>query len=306
MSGNIRRECTSKAYTVGGFAPSPTREEVAISRLVSAGYVPLLRRIQARPEEVLTMIEQVTHCLDVLFHHVGILHREVSLHNVMWQPSESHSGGEGNFVLCDFDLPVPVDRGSEVDGALSSEATRIATEPRRTGTLPFLALELLIDDSTPHRLYHDYESLLWVVLWCALKVDYHDKNTDRAAIDKILNGWQSTNLNRIYCKKRQVLEASWLALPLSQRFKSSMPIMFSLEAFSLLIVKAPADVKGMQLAEVMSVKFGAKARSRGDMMDSLVCKKTIMEALEGAAKQAEELEARMAAASRSQPEPLAT
>ncbi|KAI9068563.1 hypothetical protein FKP32DRAFT_138122 [Trametes sanguinea] len=305
MSGSIRKRTgTPKAYTekaLGG----PSRDERNRLRLVNAGYVPLLHRIQARPEEVLTMVEQVTRCLDVLFHNVGILHRDVSVHNIMWQPSESHCGGEGSFILCDFDLPLPVDIGSDVDGASSSEATHIAMEPHRTGTLPFLPLELLDDDGTPHRLYHDYESLFWVVLWCAMKVDYRDKNTDRAAIDKILNGWQSTNLKRIYCKKRKVLDAPWLALPLSQRFKSSTRIMSSLIALSALIIRAPADGNDMQYEEEMSVEFGAKARSWGDIMDSLVCKKTIMEALERAAKQAEELEARKAAA-RSQPEPLAT
>ncbi|KAI9065677.1 hypothetical protein FKP32DRAFT_1647135 [Trametes sanguinea] len=258
-------------------------------------YIPLLKRLHEQPADLPTMVEQITDCLDALYHKAGILHRDVSAYNIMWQPS----GGTGNFVLCDFDLAIDVRR----DG---SALERVATAPHRTGTLPFLALELLENDRTPHRLYHDYESLFWVVLWCAMKVDYRDKNTDRAAIDNVLHGWESTTLSEIYHKKKKVLETRCQTLPLSQRFKSSTRIAFLLRALSWLLLRALVDGTEIQLQEQDSVAFGAKVRSWGDIMDSLVCKKTIMEALEGAAKQAEELEARMAAASRSQPEPLAT
>ncbi|KAI9065675.1 hypothetical protein FKP32DRAFT_1674509 [Trametes sanguinea] len=267
--------------------------------IVFPRYVPLLDRLREHPEDVCTMIAQITECLDALFHRAGILHRDVSAYNIMWQPPESPDSQpvSGNFVLCDFDLAVNL--GSD-NPSSSSETSRVATAPHRTGTLPFLALELLKNDGTPHRLYHDYESLFWVVLWCAMKVDYRDKNADRAAIDKILHGWQSTDSNRIYYKKRKVLETRCQGLPLSQRFKSSMRTTFLLESLSSLLDRAQVDGRDMQIEEKDGVLFGAKARSWGDIMDGLICKKTIMEALEAAAKRAEWVEARKVAA-RSQP-----
>ena len=59
----------------------------------------------------------------------------------------------------------------------ATEGSVSATANHRTGTLPFMACELLCDatasrepgyEPIPHLLRHDYESLFWVALWCVL------------------------------------------------------------------------------------------------------------------------------------------
>lgn len=85
--------------------------------------------------------------------------------------------GEDWFILNDFDLAVPVTKKGYGMGASARH---------RTGTLPFMAVELLQDmhdvaenrrKKTPeplspihHYARFDYQSLFWVCLWCAIKV----------------------------------------------------------------------------------------------------------------------------------------
>ena len=75
-------------------------------------------------------------------------------------------------VLIDFDLGVHVDENGHSLGHSSLH---------RTGTLPFMAVELISDlaetydtsDTTitqqQHCVRHDFESLFWVSLWCAIR-----------------------------------------------------------------------------------------------------------------------------------------
>lgn len=84
--------------------------------------------------------------------------------------------GEDYFILIDFDLAVEVDD----DGTPKGQTSR-----HRTGTLPFMAYELLedmhnetieLDEGKPSssRLVHcvrlDYQSVSLVSLWCAIKL----------------------------------------------------------------------------------------------------------------------------------------
>ncbi|KAL7278014.1 hypothetical protein ACG7TL_007974 [Trametes sanguinea] len=246
------------------------------SRLVRPRYVPLLHRIRENPEALLIMVEQVTDCLDALFHGAHILHGDISVNSIVWSPTESASS-EGNFVLCDFDTALNLDQ----DGFAT---VHVATRPRwhRTGTLPFLAIELIKSPETIHRLYHNYESLFWVVLWCAMKADYHEVGTDRKAIDELLNKWESIDPDVILLEKMDDLVMSWNKLPIPSCFKTPKNIKTLMRKFRALIQEAPNKVDMVQLEE--ENEFGREIQDRGDIMDTIICKKSIKDILKDAAK----------------------
>ncbi|KAK0478865.1 hypothetical protein IW261DRAFT_1481308 [Armillaria novae-zelandiae] len=94
-----------------------------------------------------------------LYDHPRILHRDISPGNIMWRRT---SDGQIRGVLNDFDLSSLRD----VPGAFSLQCT---------GTLPYMAYELLIDKNgqPPKHLYrHDVESIFYVILLlcCRYKV----------------------------------------------------------------------------------------------------------------------------------------
>ena len=92
--------------------------------------------------------------------HPGILHRDLSLHNIMCRIIEEiNSQGEWERkvygVLTDYDL-------SSWTKDLKDDYTK--TSQQRTGTPPYMAQELLNGASTTHLYRHDLESLFNVML----------------------------------------------------------------------------------------------------------------------------------------------
>ena len=83
---------------------------------------------------------------------LGIQHRDISTGNLMyWRDEKGHAYG----TLSDFDL-----------SSLHGEASN---NKQRTGTLPFMAIELLsARDPIIHRYEHDVESFYWVLLYVVL------------------------------------------------------------------------------------------------------------------------------------------
>ncbi|KAI0692619.1 hypothetical protein BC835DRAFT_45368 [Cytidiella melzeri] len=119
-------------------------------------------------------------------------------------------GGEDCFVLTDFDLGVVL-----AENGFPKEAT----SRRRTGTLAFMAFELIEDmqaaegmdgqcERVIHCVRHDYESVFWVSLWCAIKIA--DPNSPRAdkyakARDDELATWEFGTYEQIACQKLSLL-----------------------------------------------------------------------------------------------------
>ena len=78
----------------------------------------------------------------------GIYHRDISPPNIMYYRDEDRVVG----VLNDWDLAT----------ALSASST---PNTDRTGTVPFMASQLLSTQNVPHLFRHDVESFMWVFLW---------------------------------------------------------------------------------------------------------------------------------------------
>jgi hypothetical protein len=96
-----------------------------------------------------------------LYETPRILHRDISLRNLMFRKKNGAAYG----VLNDFDLSVYRDHKS------------LATSKQRTGTTPFMAMDLLEDVPpsafpSPHRYRHDLESFFYVVTW--IVCGYHE------------------------------------------------------------------------------------------------------------------------------------
>jgi hypothetical protein len=85
---------------------------------------------------------------------IGIAHGDVSLYNLMYNEDNKYG------VLNDFDLSTIMKPGARNPNRQGLE---------RTGTLPFMALELLdetgFDGKIPRRYEHELESFAWVLVW---------------------------------------------------------------------------------------------------------------------------------------------
>ncbi|KAG5945210.1 hypothetical protein E4U59_006223 [Claviceps monticola] len=87
----------------------------------------------------------------------GILHRDISIHNLMVR---EESGKEG-FIIA-LDLAIEMNRTNTVtDAAERSQRTR-------TDTRAFMAIGLLKPIAEKHSFLHDLESFFWVLVWICI------------------------------------------------------------------------------------------------------------------------------------------
>ncbi|KAG1730088.1 hypothetical protein EDB19DRAFT_2012287 [Suillus lakei] len=115
----------------------------------------------------------------------GVYHRDISAGNLMWY----WKGGKRMGVLNDYDLSSLAD----VQGPLGNE---------RTGTVPFMALELLSAKAqrgeVKHLYRHDLESFMWVFIWLCLS--YRDGALLPADL-RPLDEW--ARLNAVACGEKK-------------------------------------------------------------------------------------------------------
>lgn len=95
----------------------------------------------------------------VLFEEGNILHRDLSVSNLMYEIRDGKVAG----ILKDFDLAVLVLNKEKTLSPPTSNCNH------RTGAAVFMAHELLIlDSSAVHSYRHDVESFFYVLLWTAV------------------------------------------------------------------------------------------------------------------------------------------
>ncbi|KAJ7445440.1 hypothetical protein FB451DRAFT_1148766 [Mycena latifolia] len=106
-------------------------------------------------------------CYRWLYEKAGIMHRDISRNNLMYRKI----AGEVYGVLNDFDLSV----------LLANEPR--STSNQRTGTEPYMALDLLVTGPPPPHIYRfDLESLFYVIAYVVCQ--YHDgKKIDNPPFD---------------------------------------------------------------------------------------------------------------------------
>ncbi|TFK21746.1 hypothetical protein FA15DRAFT_548134, partial [Coprinopsis marcescibilis] len=82
-----------------------------------------------------------------------VLHRDLSENNLMVNRMED---GTSKGVLNDWDMATRIDSNTQDPGS---------SPQSRTGTLPFMACELLLNKPPPHFYRHDLESFVYILLW---------------------------------------------------------------------------------------------------------------------------------------------
>lgn len=90
-----------------------------------------------------------------VFEHTNYMHRDISVRNLMTRKQGDQVYG----VLNDFDLATKVDR-------------TVTSSKQRTGTQPFMAIELLRPNPPGHLFRHDLESFFYVLVWIITR--YHN------------------------------------------------------------------------------------------------------------------------------------
>ncbi|KAJ7086189.1 hypothetical protein C8R44DRAFT_539879, partial [Mycena epipterygia] len=98
--------------------------------------------------ELTDAIRGIFKCYRWLYEKARVIHRDISLGNLMYRTKNGQIFG----VLNDFDLSLLID------------ADDLSTSNQRTGTKPFMAIDLLVPQPLAHRYRHDLESLFYVIL----------------------------------------------------------------------------------------------------------------------------------------------
>ncbi|KAF8327629.1 uncharacterized protein EI90DRAFT_2879041, partial [Cantharellus anzutake] len=101
------------------------------------------------PHLVCSVYYSVIKCHEWLCEIAHVLHRDVSLNNVMWRAKNNEVYG----VLNDYDLAIMMD-----------DHSREASSNQRTGTRPYLARDFLCDLPPRHLPRHDIESFVYVMV----------------------------------------------------------------------------------------------------------------------------------------------
>ncbi|KAG2046754.1 hypothetical protein BDR06DRAFT_1014464 [Suillus hirtellus] len=123
-----------------------------LTRITSRELIPITKLFG---KEFLTAWWQIVNCHHALW-KIGVHHRDASTSNL----TEYRTHGQFTGVLNDYDLSL-FQRDSP-------------NSPERTGTVPFMALDLLIPESmagkVEHVYAHDAESFIWVLTWTCLRM----------------------------------------------------------------------------------------------------------------------------------------
>ena len=156
-----------------------------------------------------------------------VLHRDLSENNLMvWRPKCHRIDKQGSShpasrrralgILNDWDMSSRVVRYpgmASVVTMVTSDPSRVAEAEalnNRTGTVPFMALDLLTEDGpVPKHLYrHDLESFLWVLIWAAVHYDIPNKKNMSASqdeIDRELRIWDEGTREEVRSCKRALM-----------------------------------------------------------------------------------------------------
>ncbi|SJL03321.1 uncharacterized protein ARMOST_06674 [Armillaria ostoyae] len=112
-------------------------------------------------------------------HERKVLHRDVSEGNVtFYRDEEDIAVG----LLSDFDNASRVDEQGDIIGSSMKQ---------RTGTVPFMALDILqnVEIPVPHLYRHDLESFVYLLVWSGVHFDL--KNGTCREFDPVLKCWDA-------------------------------------------------------------------------------------------------------------------
>ncbi|KAJ7718758.1 hypothetical protein DFH07DRAFT_933460 [Mycena maculata] len=155
----------------------------ALCVVVQEGLCPITELTNAA--ELGEAFRGIFKCYRWLYEKAGIMHRDISRNNLMYRKISGKVYG----VLNDFDLSV----------LLANEPR--STSKQRTGTEPYMALDLLVTGPPPPHIYRfDLESLFYVIAYVVCQ--YHDgKKIDNPPFD----AWDDLGTEALQTTKRSFL-----------------------------------------------------------------------------------------------------
>ncbi|KAJ2808990.1 hypothetical protein H4R20_000458 [Coemansia guatemalensis] len=109
-------------------------------------------------KEAVVVFADAMRCHSAIYKHCNIIHRYISMNNIM--VVRDGSGGPPRGLLIDFDC------GVESDAAVAE------FEPEHIGTTPFMSINALSKKNASRTPLDDWESLLYLVCWIASS-DYY-------------------------------------------------------------------------------------------------------------------------------------
>ncbi|KAJ7882819.1 hypothetical protein B0H14DRAFT_1458935 [Mycena olivaceomarginata] len=126
--------------------------------------------------ELAQVFKEIFECYRWLFETVKIIHRDISLSNLMFKRMDGRLYG----VLNDLDLAIQYDE------------VRLSTSKQRTGTKPYMARDLLVANPPKHLYRHDLESFLYVLAFLTC---------DNSSLAK----WESLGMEQLRKEKHEAL-----------------------------------------------------------------------------------------------------
>ncbi|KAG6847771.1 hypothetical protein H0H93_006079 [Arthromyces matolae] len=169
----------------------PAEEELETKQLHVLGlWAPKTIRKAPAVESFMTAFMDCVECHYHAYKEGGVLHQDLRENNLMFEYGDH---GHIRGVLNDWDLASCVDEhgGNEVTNAT----------PKRIGTIPFMARDLLVDDTPPPHLYrHDLESFFYILVWAAVN-DNFGADEPRKIDLVIASEWDDDTLRRAKAHK---------------------------------------------------------------------------------------------------------
>lgn len=203
----------------------------------------------------------------------GILHHDISVGNIMYA-REDKGGGAVRGVLCDWDLAYDPDPCPQPPKTLKATATshkvndEIIVEKHdpnvhvgscyRTGTRPFMAVDLLAAGEVPsHQYRHDLESFFYVLIWFCAVFDPANHELGH------LTNWEMSDLMQIGANKRAFLREHEMQLSLFKRFSDDYQPLVALWIESLIDMFRVVNITRLD-AHKDCKYFLARAQANGD------------------------------------------
>lgn len=186
----------------------------------------------------------------------------------IWNP-----GDKPRFILNDFDLAARLDPDNSSENGTSG---------LRTGTLPFLSIEHLRALSMPGNvredaLYHDYQSLFWVAVYCMIKYKKTSDSKEKKNIQNALQAWEANSFWDIVTEKTVIISyfAHFTALPVASVFRRNNTFE-CIDKFRKLFT-AVLDDWDTRVENAYKTKLDPSMT--GDELDNMVTRDMILEAL---------------------------
>ncbi|KAH6901571.1 hypothetical protein BKA70DRAFT_1568397 [Coprinopsis sp. MPI-PUGE-AT-0042] len=123
------------------------------------------------------------------------LHRDLSENNLMFWTPEKDAKSIPKGVVNDWDMASALDETNQVP---------MSSTQHRTGTLPFMSIDLLERAPPRHYYRHDLESFFYILLWAVVRYDI--QNGKRRPLPESLSDWSSPDLRTAHSFKSHLLK----------------------------------------------------------------------------------------------------